>query len=280
MKVACCHYSFHRSVGEGKMSITEFVRACKELDCDGVDFHQRLSGDPETALPEIEKALKEIDIELSGFSLSNNFTGDDRAEQIEKVKKGIELAAKMGAKHSRIFGGHLASNDPEELKKDMGLVIEAVKEVVPVAEKHGIILCIENHGGVPGRGEEVVEVIEKVGSPNFKATVDLGNFLGAEQQAIDGTKLTAKYAGYVHVKDMKILPLDSEEGHKPARAEWKTKSTVQGEGDVDLTGCLKVLKEAGYDGWLALEFEAPGDEREGVRKSIEVIRSCMKEAGV
>ena len=262
------------------MSIAEFVRACKELGCDGVDFHQRLSGDPEKALPEIESALKENAIELSSFSLSNNFTGDDRAEQIEKVKKGIELGARMGAKHSRIFGGHLGSNDPDELKKAMGLVVEALKEVVPVAEKHGVVLCIENHGGAPGRGEEVVEVIEKVNSPNFKATVDLGNFLGAGQHALDGTKLTAKHAGYVHVKDMKILPLDGEEGRKPARADWKTKSTVQGEGDVDLPGCLTVLKDAGYDGWLALEFEAEGDEREGVKKSLDYIRKCMKEAGV
>ena len=44
---------------------------------------------------------------------------------------------------------------------------------------------------------------------------------------------------------------------------------------MDLLGCLSVLKEAGYKGYLALEYEGQEDEKTGVPKSLENIRKAM-----
>ncbi len=44
-----------------------------------------------------------------------------------------------------------------------------------------------------------------------------------------------------------------------------------GRGDVDLEGCLGALRQAGYDGFIALEYEGQDDERRGVADSI----ACM-----
>ena len=44
---------------------------------------------------------------------------------------------------------------------------------------------------------------------------------------------------------------------------------------MDLLGCLKALKDTGYDGYVALEYEGPEDERTGVPKSLEFIKNVM-----
>ncbi|MBC7320100.1 sugar phosphate isomerase/epimerase, partial [bacterium] len=48
-----------------------------------------------------------------------------------------------------------------------------------------------------------------------------------------------------------------------------------GEGDVDQLGCLKVLKDSGYDGYVALEYEGPENEKTGVPKSLEFIKNIL-----
>jgi hypothetical protein len=45
------------------------------------------------------------------------------------------------------------------------LAIEALKEIMPVAERHGVRIGIENHWGISSRPEWIIEVVESVGSP-------------------------------------------------------------------------------------------------------------------
>jgi sugar phosphate isomerase/epimerase len=56
---------------------------------------------------------------------------------------------------------------------------------------------------------------------------------------------------------------------------WGIKAAVIGEGDVDLDACVKVLSEAGYDGFVALEYEGDEDEKTGVPKSVETLKRVV-----
>ena len=48
-----------------------------------------------------------------------------------------------------------------------------------------------------------------------------------------------------------------------------------GEGDVDIPGCLKILQDTGYDGFVALEYEGEEDELTGVPKSVAYMKEVM-----
>jgi len=266
MKKAVCHYSFHRTVAAEKWTAADFVEECAGLGVEGVDFHQRFLPSPDEAPDLIREALEGSGLELSGLSLSTNFVrdADEFAAEIDTAVKWIEAAAAAGASVSRVFGGYIPdrSNDGE-LRRALDKVTAAMKELAVVAKEKGVVLALENHGGVPGTGEEQVEVIERVASPFLRATVDVGNYLSCGQDPVEGASRAASYCAYVHFKDMKRTPAGLV-------------STVVGEGDVDHRACLRVLHEAGYDGYVALEFEAEGDEREGVRRSLSHMEEVMK----
>ena len=206
MKKAICHYSFHRTLAQEEWTLEDFVSQCKLLNVNGIDFHQRFLPDPEEAPEAIPKALDGTGLELSGLSLSTNFNkdGDDFKQEIAQAVKWIQAASQTGAQVSRIFGGHIGDrNDESALSSALEKVLFAMKELASAAEDHNVILAVENHGGVPGLGEEQVNIIEEVNSPFLRATVDVGNYMSCGQDPVEGSSLAAPYCAYVHFKDMK-----------------------------------------------------------------------------
>lgn len=271
MKPSVCHYSFHRTWTAEKWTCDTLADVIKDLGVGAVDFHVRFLGDPDSAAERITKALERTGLALSGLSMSNNFNQEDRAEldkQVQAVKTWLKVAAAVEAPASRIFGGHIGDrSDKAQLDAGMERIEYGLRQVAEEAERLGVVLALENHGGLPCTGEEQVAVIEKIGSQNLRATVDVGNYLQGDQKPEDGTRVAAPYAAYVHFKD--FVKTDD-----PNRRFGLAGSTV-GEGIVDHAACLAELAKAGFSGYVALEYEGSEDEREGVRKSLEYMRKVM-----
>lgn len=262
-----CHYSLHRVFVEQKWSLEKLVGYVKEQGVDAIDFHVRFLADPADADSRVLEALAGSGLELSGLSLSTNFNQEDPAEyrtQIDTAIEWLKVAGKVKAPASRVFGGHIADrSDAALLKAGTEKVLSALRELVPVAEECGVILALENHGGLPCSGEEQVEVITAIDSPFLRATVDVGNYMQYPQEPVDGVKAAAEYCTYVHVKDNR------------READGSTKATILGEGDVDIPACLKIIEAAGFDGFVAIEYEGAEDELVGVPKSVAYMKSVL-----
>jgi sugar phosphate isomerase/epimerase len=55
-----------------------------------------------------------------------------------------------------------------------GFVVDAMRELCKVAEDYGIVLAMQNHGpDIVNRYQDVLALIEEVGSPAFKACMDI-----------------------------------------------------------------------------------------------------------
>ena len=279
MREAICHYSFHRRWEKEKWTLDRLAGEVKALGVEGIDFHVSLLGSPSGAPALIKEAVVKHGLVLSGLSLGNNFCPDDSGEfqsQVENVKEWIRVAAEVNAPVSRIFGGTLPSGkrgDPDARAECRGRIIKGLTAVMPEAEKREVVLALENHGSFPCTGEEQVGIIEKINSPFLKATIDIGNYMDNEwsgQESHRGTRVAAKYAAYVHFKDFKKVP-DTE-----SPWGWKCAACVIGEGDVDLRACLEALRDAGYDGFVALEYEGPEDEESATPRSVEFMKRVME----
>ena len=135
---------------------------------------------------------------------------------------------------------------------------------VAEAEKICVILALENHGGLPCTGAEQAEVITKIGSSNLKATIDVGNYMAGGEEGHEGTAKAAAQVAYVHFKDNKWN----------ADRSGFAACTV-GEGDVDHARCMEILTDVGFDGFVALEYEGPDDERRGVQQSLAHMMTLM-----
>jgi len=273
LKVACCHYSLHRRWKDENWDIDRLTDEVKALGIEGIDYHAGLLGSRDGVVEAVQSALDRSGLELSGFSLSTNFNREDPDElraHVEDTLEWLQVAAELNAPVSRIFGGHVDRSKPELIQTALHRITETLGNLASKAEAMGLVLALENHGGLPCTGEEQAQVIEAVNSPALKATIDVGNYMSCGQEGVDGTRAVSRHTGYVHIKDMQKTP----DGSKPHG--WSIKACTIGQGDVDIPECLRLILDAGYEGYMALEYEGPEPEETGVPASIEYMKKVAK----
>lgn len=275
MKTAICHYSFHRRWKDEKWTVDRFADEVKALGLENIDFLARMAGQADTIQPQIQQALSRTGLTLSSLSLSNDFNQarkEDWQAQVTDLVQWMDVAAALKAPVCRIFGGYVSLEDrknPQVRAAAWQRMLDGVAAVTKEAEKRGTLLAIENHGGLPCSGQEQVEVIRAINSPMLRATIDVGNYMGCGQEGIEGTRVAAAYAAYVHFKDNKKVPDAS------LPWGWRVEACTLGEGAVDLPGCIEALRKAGYTGHIGLEYEGTEDETTGVPKSVRYMKSIV-----
>jgi sugar phosphate isomerase/epimerase len=276
MKSAICHYSLHRRWKAENWTLDRLMEEVKQLGLRNIDVHAGMLGASGGAAAKITLALTKSGLNLSGLSMSNNFSSDKPEEfrvQVDMVKQWIQVAAQVRAPVSRIFGGNLSlqhRNNPVIRKQKYRQIMDGLGEVTREAEKHGLVLALENHSGLPCTGEEQVEVIRAINSSSLKATVDVGNYMNGGQEGHIGSRLAAPYAAYVHFKDFAKV----DDPKMPWG--WNVKPCGLGEGAVNHRACLEALRDAGYNGFVALEYEGVEDEQTGVPKSVAYMKQVMQ----
>ena len=175
-------------------------------------------------------------IAISGTAVGNEFTlpkGEKRDAQIAHVKKWVDNAAHMGAPHVRVFAGGALG---QSLKEAQGLCIEALEEVGEYAGKKGIFLGIENHGGIVAEADSLLEIVKATRSDWVGINLDTGNFHTADVYG-DITRCTP-YAVNVQLK-VEV---------RPRGARQKSQA--------DIKRLVGILRDGGYQGFVALEYEA------------------------
>lgn len=178
-------------------------------------------------------------LDISGTSIGNNFcvpAGEKRVEQIALARKWIDRAAWMGAPVIRVFAGQVPKDSTEEAA--FGWVVECFNEVLPYAEAKGVVLALENHGGITATPDQLTKFVQAIDHPNFGVNLDTGNFR-TEDPYGDLARL-APYAVNVQVK--------TEMHPKGRPAE-----------EADLQRLVDILVHARYAGYVVIEYEAAED---------------------
>jgi len=276
MRLGLSQWSVRQWFRAGEMDVAGFLAYAKDLGCEGVELLDMFWKDEEEKrrAPEL---LAEAGLVLTSYSLSNDFAHEDparRREQIEYMKAGIDDAAALGAKVSRVFGGSPKEGMSYEKARDY--IIEGLKASAEYAAGRGVVLALENHGRLCGKADQVLELIAAVGSEHFRANPDLANFTGVGDDPVEATRKLAPYTVHVHCKDILIVPPEEvREGERTRPDGTALRGVALGEGSVDLRACLEALREAGFTGFLSVEYEGREDPRTGVPKSVEYVKGLV-----
>ncbi|MEM3956654.1 MAG: sugar phosphate isomerase/epimerase family protein [Thermoproteota archaeon] len=128
-------------------------------------------------------------------------------------------------------------------------VVESIEKCLPVAENLGVVMALENHWGLTATPEGVLKIVEAVNSKWLRVLMDTGNFI---EDTYNGLRKIAPYTVLVHVK------------------------TYYGGGvwyelDIDYSRVFKILREAGYRGYLSIEFEGKDDATSGVYRTRKML---------
>ena len=194
-------------------------------------------------------------IAISGTAVGNEFTlpkGEKRDAQIAHVKKWIDNAAHMGAPHVRVFAGGALG---QSLKQAQTLCIEALEEVGEYAGKHGVFLGIENHGGIVAEADSLLEIVKATRSDWVGINLDTGNFHTTDVYG-DIARCTP-YAVNVQLK-VEI---------QPHGAKQKSKA--------DIKRLVRILRDGGYQGFVALEYEAAPDPWVAVPEWLDQLKEAI-----
>lgn len=254
LKLSLAAYSFRQALDlkKGSMTLFDFIDMAAELPLDAVELTSYYWAETTDAYAEKLKAhAAKKKLAISGVPVGNNFCVRDEAKrkaQIQLVKDWTERAAKVGAKTVRIFAGSLEKGDT--LADAQTRVVDAIKECCEVAEKVGVMLAMENHGGITDTPEHLLDLVKPVKSPALGVNIDTGNFHTPDPYA-DIAKI-APYGVVAQVKT-EVYP-----GNKKQEA--------------DLGKVVKILKDANFHGYVALEYEAAEDAKVAVPRHVKELR--------
>ena len=237
-----------------RIDLFQFIDFCAEHECLGTELTSYYFPKPVTEdfLLKVRRHAFLRGVAVSGTAVGNEFTlptGEKRDAQIASVKQWIDHAAVMGAPHVRIFAGQLHGTTKEEAKK---LCISAMEECAEHAGRKGIFLGVENHSGIATDPAELLDMIRAVQSPWVGLNLDTGNF--NTDDPYRDVALCAPYAVNVQLK---------AEIHRRG----------QNPEPADLPRKVKILREANYQGYVALEYEA----KEDPWKAVPELLKRMKE---
>jgi len=268
MKASVSSWSYRALFERNEIDLLGFVDEVKRLGADGFEIFPRHvdESDPGGHLKEVAAKASRLGLEISSLIAGNDFaraTAADRAEQVERFKQCLEHAAAAGIERLNTFTGyHGDGGDPAI---ETCRVIDAYREVMPLAERLAVLCCIENHSSVCRDADGILALLRAVGSENLRTNPDPSNFVA--DFAVRGER--AREA--IYTETAKIAPL-------AANAHLKVGDfTEDGEhAYVDVARLHAIYREARYDGHVVLEVYGDADQAVDVcEKGIALLRKYM-----
>ena len=260
-------WSFEKDAFAGRMNFKEFIRYAGDQGYSGVELLDCFWKETSEEVNEARDIARDAGVKIVCYSIGNDFGLEEeykRKEQVAYVKKGIEMAAKLGVPILRVFGG--SHKEGITYEKALPWIVEGFRSCTPLAEKKKVILAMENHGILSGSWKQVQEIVKGVDSPFFGATADLGNFLLVDEVPLEAVKGILPYLRHVHCKDFMPTP-DGEERYYKALSGKKFSGCALGRGVVGISNILTILKKRKYGATISIEYEGLAPAAQGVPQS-------------
>ena len=164
---AICAYSFRNQLKAGTMKYADIIRMVADLGADGIDLTAYWFADTNDDTLFALKTLayrSAVDIYTIGVRVRlAQPTAELQAAELESLSKWLDVAEKLGASHIRIFGGAVPKGATED--QAVAWAVETLKRATEVAGKKGIILGVEDDGGITTNADRTIEIVKKAGSP-------------------------------------------------------------------------------------------------------------------
>ncbi|HPC59411.1 MAG TPA: sugar phosphate isomerase/epimerase family protein [Verrucomicrobiota bacterium] len=266
-----------------KVPIETVIDKAAEVGADAVDLLHRqmdlpewdpLTSDHRRYLQQLKRHAFRRGIDLACLSIHQNFVQQDPAERrkhVEHTEKCIEIAYELGVPCIRLNSGRWNTiKDFDELMKARGVepvlpgvkesegfdwCIESIQRCLPKAEQCGVMLALENHWGLSRTPEGLLRILNAIESPWLGALMDTGNFL---EDPYDKLAQIAPRTVYVQAKTYY------------GGGEWYTLN-------LDYKRIAGILRQAGYSGYVTLEFEGKENPETAVPKSLAMLRKAFRD---
>lgn len=254
-KLSLAQWSLNKPIFAGELDPMDFAQKASELGFEGIEYVNQFytplfknAEDPEAALQAVLDTLKSkseeygvenvlIMVDGEGDLATNDQNAREQA--VENHKKWIDAAEFLGAHSIRVnlFG----SDKPEEWKQN---AIAGLSALTKYAAQKNINVIVENHGGLSSNAQLLTEVIEQVNMEHAGTLPDFGNFCIKKESG----SCLEEYPKYKGVEEMM-------EYAKAVSAKSYDFNETGEETSLDYNRLLQIVKDAGYSGFIGVEYE-------------------------
>lgn len=287
MKIGIDSYCYHRYFGEvypdqrtpeRPMTFDEFLNRAKVLGADGVSLEAAFfPSQDDTYLQDLNAVLDGLGLErILSWGHPDGLERGLNDESFNQMIALIPQTRKIGADIMQVVASNFVwrhENSDERIEH----VVPYLKRAADVAKENGVKLAIENN--IDFTAEELLKLLEKVGSDSVGIAYDSGNFLRLLEDPVHSMELLVNCALAVRLKDVQPNPAEA----RPM--DWDFFACVPvGQGLVNNQAIVNILAEGGYKGFLSVQLDKLhtnwyGREDEAVMLSVREMKQLANYAG-
>lgn len=244
---------------KGAMDLLGFVDYAATLGVDAVELTSYYfpTQVDDAYLNRLKRHCHVNGLDISGGAIRNNFTLPDGDPELQRWHDHVETwlghYQKLGAPVIRVFSGV----PPKGVTEEQGIAngIKNLKKALVAAERHGVILGLENHDYLT-KIDRMLPIIKAIDSPWFGVNLDSGN--------VDTTDVYPELA--------KILPYAVNVQLKVDTGPGKQKVPT------DVPRFVRMLLDGGYRGYVVLEYESEPDPYDAIPRHLDTLREAIAKA--
>jgi sugar phosphate isomerase/epimerase len=261
-EIGIAGWAFHRAIQQDKtMTLLDLPAVCRELGAMTIELVSTFFESQQAAyLHSLRQAIdaqgqqvRNIAVDMGNIA---NAEAGRRHTDLEAIKQWFHVARAVGSQAIRVNSGAARPDDKDALAR----ITDGYRELAEEAAHTGVYLLIENHGGASADPRNIQTFLDGVNSPWFRTCPDVANFTGDTWE--QGMQIMAPHAFTCHIKAWNNDPSGAQER---VDREGKTQA-------FNLRRSLQILKGAGYEGPLCVEYGAWQDEREGARDLMRYVQ--------
>ena len=273
------------------MTLFEWIELAATLGVDGLEFYSGFLEDDEAFLEKVRASLEKHGLAMPMLCCSPDFTQPNPAllqKEIEREKRMIEITAFFGGRFCRVLSGQ---RRPDLSRADgVAQVVRVITGLLPFAEKHGVVLTMENHykdnyWQYPEFAQKMdvfVAIVEQIESPWFGVNYDPSNTILAGEDPLVLLERVKHRVVSMHASDRFLKSGTIEDLRKEEDSVGyasRLSHGVIGKGMNDYDKIFSTLNSVGFHGWISIEDGMNGmdDLRESVRFLQEKIDRHFKD---
>jgi sugar phosphate isomerase/epimerase len=282
-KISLAEWSLHKMLFDKKLDNLDFpAKAKNDFGIDAVEYVNAFFKDKAkdmTYLGELKKRTGDLGVTnvlimIDGEGNLGSTKEKERLKAIENHYKWVEAAKFLGCHSIRVNA--YGEGTAEEVSK---AAIDSLGKLSEFAAKSEINIIVENHGSYSSDGTWLANVMSTVGKPNCGTLPDFGNFCfkwKVEKVKVNG-KEEDKYACdnmYDRYKGVgEMMPFA-----KGVSAKSHVFDAEGNEKETDFRKMLQIVKDAGYKGYVGIEYEGNElSEEEGIRATKKLLEKVQEE---
>jgi len=170
-------------------------------------------------------------------------SSEARANHVESLKEYIDLAADIGCRRIRTFGGQRSRD--KEWPSIIDYVVDGYSQVMERAKDRNVVVLMETHDDW-SCSAPVRTVVEQLGSPNLKILWDFMHTQRMLELPCESYQILGAHVNHLHAHDGTFV-------------DGRINVGYLGEGEIDHKTPLSLLLNDDFSGYISVEvINKPG----------------------